>query len=171
LGIYPGDVLEGVFSGSMEAHSLMQRANMLKLDDQCHQAVKGLACSQQHADCYCIFHTLPSLMLVFRACLSCTYNTPSHIYTTSHSFAMLKQAYLAQSGPAARCSKCSHHDSCICCNLSPLKSRMHALWESLFGRQPLQAVMQRLSSSQNGTEPLHHCLELWLFLDGNSSAA
>jgi len=80
LGIYPRDVLERVFSRSMEAHSLMQRANMLKLDDECLQAMKGLACSQQHADCYCIFHTLPCLMLVFRACLRCTYNTPYHTF-------------------------------------------------------------------------------------------
>ena len=78
LGIYPRDVLEGVFSRSMEAHCLMQRANMLELDDQYLQAMKGLACGQQHADCYCIFYALPCLMLVFRASLSCAYNTPNY---------------------------------------------------------------------------------------------
>lgn len=49
-----------------------------------------------------------------------------HVYTTSRSFAVLQVAYLAQPGPAARWSQCSYHHSCICCDLSPLKSRISA---------------------------------------------
>lgn len=87
-----------------------------------------------------------------------------HTIPHIQSFAVLQVAGFAQPGPAARWSKCSHHDSCICCSLSPLENRIHALMEAQ------QAVTQRLSSSQSDTEPLHHCLELCLLLDGNLSA-
>ena len=46
----------------------------------------------------------------------------SHI----QSRAVLQVATFAQPGPAARWSDCSHHDSCICCSLSLLKTTASA---------------------------------------------